>query len=56
MAVRLRTGSAHGCITITSNRRGAGRLQVPTQEFFQRHMGLPLEMKPNYEDFSCQFR
>jgi hypothetical protein len=19
-------------------------------------MGLPLEMKPNYEDFSCQFR
>lgn len=29
--------------------------KVPTQEFFQRHMGLPLEMKPNYEDFSCQF-
>jgi hypothetical protein len=31
-------------------------LQVPTQEFFARDMGLPLEMKPNYEDFSCQFR
>lgn len=30
--------------------------QVPTQAFFERHMGLPLEMKPNYEDFSCQFR
>lgn len=30
--------------------------QVPTQEFFARDMGLPLEMKPNYEDFSCQFR
>jgi hypothetical protein len=29
---------------------------VPTQEFFARDMGLPLEMKPNYDDFSCQFR
>lgn len=29
--------------------------KVPTQAFFARHMGLPLEMKPNYEDFSCQF-
>ena len=30
-------------------------LQVPTQEFFASHMGLALEMKPNYEDYSCQF-
>jgi hypothetical protein len=29
--------------------------QVPTQEFFAQDMGLALEMKPNYEDFSCQF-
>eukprot|EP00887_Chlorella_sp_A99_P004934 scaffold4.g4934.t1 len=27
----------------------------PSQEFFARDMGLQLEMKPNYEDFSCQF-
>lgn len=26
------------------------------QEFFRRDMGLVLEMKPNYDDFSCQFR
>jgi hypothetical protein len=24
------------------------------QEFFIKDMGLPLTMKPNYEDFSCQ--
>ncbi|CAM9512027.1 unnamed protein product, partial [Phaeothamnion confervicola] len=29
--------------------------QVPTQDFFLQDMGLPLEMVPNYEDFSCQF-
>lgn len=25
------------------------------QEFFIKDMGLPLTMKPNYEDFSCQY-
>ncbi len=25
------------------------------QEFFEKDMGLPLEMTPNYDDFSCQF-
>ena len=29
--------------------------KVPTQAFFARHMGLPLTMTPNYDDFSCQF-
>lgn len=29
-------------------------LQVPTEEFFMKDMGLALEMTPNYEDFSCQ--
>lgn len=24
------------------------------QEFFEKDMGLPLTMTPNYEDFSCQ--
>lgn len=26
-----------------------------SQEFFEKDMGLPLTMTPNYEDFSCQF-
>lgn len=29
-------------------------MQVPTEEFFAKDMGLALEMTPNYEDFSCQ--
>lgn len=29
-------------------------IQVPTEEFFMKDMGLPLEMTPNYDDFSCQ--
>lgn len=29
-------------------------MKVPTEEFFMKDMGLPLEMTPNYEDFSCQ--
>lgn len=29
-------------------------VQVPTEEFFAKDMGLALEMTPNYEDFSCQ--
>lgn len=40
-----------GCASVCIN-----SCKVPTQAFFERHMGLPLEMKPNYEDFSCQFR
>jgi hypothetical protein len=27
---------------------------LDTQEFFEKDMGLPLTMTPNYDDFSCQ--
>ncbi|WIA15386.1 hypothetical protein OEZ85_002048 [Tetradesmus obliquus] len=39
-----------GCASICIN-----SCKVPTQEFFEKDMGLPLTMTPNYEDFSCQF-
>lgn len=29
--------------------------KIPTQEFFEKDMGLPLTMAPNYETFECQF-
>ncbi|KAL4428507.1 hypothetical protein ABPG75_002596 [Micractinium tetrahymenae] len=47
---RCRYLEESGCASICIN-----SCKVPTQALFQRHMGLPLEMKPNYEDFSCQF-
>ena len=40
-----------GCAAICLN-----CCKVPTQAFFAEDMGLPLEMVPNYEDFSCQFK
>lgn len=39
-----------GCASICIN-----SCKVPTQEFFQKDMGLALTMTPNYDDFSCQF-
>ncbi len=39
-----------GCASVCLN-----SCKVPTQEFFDKDMGLPLTMTPNYEDFSCQF-
>lgn len=27
--------------------------QIPTQEYFTEDIGLPLTMKPDYEDYSC---
>lgn len=29
--------------------------KIPTQEFFSRHMGLPLTMTPDYATQSCTF-
>ena len=40
-----------GCASVCLN-----SCKAPTQAFFSRHMGLPLDMRPNYEDYSCQFR
>ena len=39
-----------GCASVCIN-----SCKIPTQNFFSRDMNLPLEMTPNYEDFSCQF-
>jgi len=39
-----------GCASVCIN-----SCKVPTQLFFSRHMGLPLTMTPNYDDYSCQF-
>ena len=29
-------------------------MQIPTQDFFTNQFGLPLTMKPNLEDLSCE--
>eukprot|EP00775_Hariotina_reticulata_P008624 gene8624-8805_t len=47
---RCRYLEQSGCASICIN-----SCKVPTQEFFEKDMGLPLTMTPNYEDFSCQF-
>jgi hypothetical protein len=39
-----------GCVGVCIN-----SCKVPTQEFFEKDMGLPLTMEPNYETFECQF-
>lgn len=39
------------CVSVCVN-----SCKIPTQEFFAKDMGLPLEMVPNYDDYSCQFR
>ncbi|XP_023748330.1 beta-carotene isomerase D27, chloroplastic isoform X2 [Lactuca sativa] len=30
--------------------------KLPTQAFFMDHMGVPLVMEPNFNDYSCQFK
>nr|XP_043619578.1 beta-carotene isomerase D27, chloroplastic [Erigeron canadensis] len=30
--------------------------KLPTQAFFMDHMGVPLLMEPNFNDYSCQFK
>ncbi|CAI9300335.1 unnamed protein product [Lactuca saligna] len=30
--------------------------KLPTQAFFMDHMGVPLVMEPNFDDYSCQFK
>jgi len=47
---RCRYLEESGCASICIN-----SCKIPTQTFFALDMGLPLTMKPNYEDFSCQF-
>ena len=47
---RCRYLEESGCASVCVN-----TCKVPTQEFFAKDMGLPLEMTPNYDDFSCQF-
>ena len=49
-ACRCRYLEETGCASVCLN-----SCKVPTQEFFEKDMGLPLTMAPNYEDFSCQF-
>jgi hypothetical protein len=38
-----------GCVGMCVN-----MCKVPTQEFFTEKFGIPLTMKPNFEDLSCQ--
>ncbi|KAL6515915.1 hypothetical protein OROGR_019220 [Orobanche gracilis] len=30
--------------------------KLPTQAFFKEYMGIPLEMEPNFSNYSCQFK
>ena len=30
--------------------------KIPTQLFFNKDMGIPLKMEPDYDDFSCVFK
>ena len=39
-----------GCVSVCIN-----SCKIPTQEFFEKDMGLPLTMEPDYETFECQF-
>mmetsp|Transcript_13575 Transcript_13575/g.39309 ORF Transcript_13575/g.39309 Transcript_13575/m.39309 type:complete len:210 (-) Transcript_13575:3415-4044(-) len=47
---RCRYLEQSGCASVCVN-----SCKVPTQAFFEEHMGVRLSMTPNYEDFSCQF-
>lgn len=47
---RCRYLEESGCVGICIN-----SCKIPTQEFFEKDMGLPLTMDPNYETFECQF-
>lgn len=30
--------------------------KIPTQDFFQKEMGLPVTLSPDFEDYSCEFK
>lgn len=47
---RCRVLEQSGCASVCVN-----CCKIPTQEFFEKDMGIDLRMTPNYEDFSCQF-
>lgn len=47
---RCRYLEESGCVGICIN-----SCKIPTQEFFEKDMGLSLTMEPNYETFECQF-
>jgi hypothetical protein len=47
---RCRYLEESGCVGVCIN-----SCKVPTQEFFEKDMGLALTMEPNYETFECQF-
>lgn len=47
---RCRYLEQSGCASVCVN-----SCKVPTQEFFEKDMGMSVSMEPNYDDFSCQF-
>jgi len=50
LVTRCRYLEETGCASVCIN-----SCKLPTQEFFEKDMGLPLTMTPNYETFECQF-
>lgn len=44
--------AAHACAAADSAAARRAPMQVPTQNFFTNDFGLPLTMKPNFEDLS----
>ncbi|KAK3274518.1 hypothetical protein CYMTET_17296 [Cymbomonas tetramitiformis] len=46
---RCRYLQESGCVGMCVN-----MCKLPTQDFFTNEFGLPLHMKPNYEDLSCE--
>mmetsp|Transcript_14108 Transcript_14108/g.20149 ORF Transcript_14108/g.20149 Transcript_14108/m.20149 type:complete len:146 (-) Transcript_14108:554-991(-) len=47
---RCRFLEESGCASICVN-----SCKIPTQNFFNQDMGLPLTMTPDYDTFECQF-
>lgn len=41
---------ASGCIKTCTH-----ACKIPTQRFFNEHMGVPVTLKPNLTDYSCKF-
>jgi hypothetical protein len=48
---RCRFLEESGCASVCVN-----ACKLPTQDFFNHDMGLPLTMTPNYETFECEFK
>lgn len=48
---RCRFLEESGCASVCVN-----ACKLPTQDFFNQDMGLPLTMTPNYETFECEFK